>query len=118
MRGPIACATIFLLAGCVSIGLAAAAPSAAPSDVSAAASSAVTSAPTSPAPPAPAVPVVGPVHFAPLPLEKLATGLALTEDGRQLVIASEAENALTFWDVTGGKVTKAVSCPSPRFVLC
>src|SRR4051812_33548276 len=58
------------------------------------------------------------VRCAPLPLDKPVSAIALTEDGKQLVIAHEAENLLTIWDVAANKQVSSVSCVAPRYVIC
>ncbi len=52
-----------------------------------------------------------------LPIEDYVTTLTMTEDGRHLILAHEAKNKLTVWDVARQKVVKTLSCPSPRYVL-
>ena len=65
-----------------------------------------------------AVRAADPMQIVLLPLNQPATGLAVTEDGKHLIVSHEAENLLTIWDVVAGKVEGAIACPSPRFVIC
>lgn len=44
--------------------------------------------------------------------------MALTEDGRYLVIAHDDANLLTIWDVAVGKVIANVATPTPQALLC
>lgn len=56
--------------------------------------------------------------FTSLGLEFEATAMALTEDGRYLVVAHEKDNRLTIWDVPADKKLKTIPCPSPRQIFC
>jgi serine protease Do len=51
-------------------------------------------------------------------LEAPATTLEMTEDGLFVLVAHEAADKLTVYDVKAGKVLKTVSCPAPRHILC
>lgn len=54
-----------------------------------------------------------------LPLESLPTDMALTEDGKFLVVACYQDDLLVVWDVVGGQVVaKDAKCPSPKYILC
>ena len=57
-------------------------------------------------------------ELAPLPVEGAVTTAELTEDGLLLVVAHEAANKLSVYDVKAAKVVKTVTCPAPRHVLC
>ncbi len=59
-----------------------------------------------------------PAVFERLPLEHPATAMALTADGNWLVVAHDAANELTVWDVATGKLARKVECKSPQYVLC
>jgi S1-C subfamily serine protease len=65
-----------------------------------------------------AVARAGEAKFEPLPLEHPATTMALTEDGKLLLVAHEEANKVSVWDIQAGKVLRSVECPSPRFILC
>ena len=55
---------------------------------------------------------------SPLEHEHVATSMALSEDGRSLLLAHQEANLVTAWDVTTGKQTAAIECPSPRHIIC
>ncbi len=58
------------------------------------------------------------VTFAPLDLPDSITSMALTEDGRYLVVTHQAADKVSVWDVVAGKLHRTVKTPSPRCVLC
>lgn len=51
-------------------------------------------------------------------LDDEPTTMALTEDGKTLVVAHEKANRLSVYDVKSGKLQTAFDCPAPRHVLC
>jgi hypothetical protein len=57
-------------------------------------------------------------RFEPLPIDGPVTHLALLEDGRHLLVASEQKNLVTVWDVQDQRQTQALPCASPRHILC
>jgi hypothetical protein len=64
------------------------------------------------------VPVaVAETAFAPIPTDEPVSDFALTEDGKQLVVAEQTGNRLAIVDLASGAVTKTVSCPAPHAVL-
>ncbi len=53
-----------------------------------------------------------------VPLEHRATGAALTEDARYLVVAHEKANLLSIYDIEAGKVLATVKSHSPGVMCC
>lgn len=53
-----------------------------------------------------------------LELADLASAMALTEDGKHLIVAHQGSNSLSVWDVLADKVVKTIETPAPRFVMC
>lgn len=58
------------------------------------------------------------IDFQALPLESPATSMAMTEDGRYLVVSHQTANQLTIYDVLSRKVAATVATTAPRCVLC
>jgi hypothetical protein len=56
--------------------------------------------------------------FVPVPAAGRVAAMALTEDGRHLLVADDAGNRLTVWDVAAARVAKQFAFPSPRHVIC
>ncbi len=55
--------------------------------------------------------------FAVIPTEEPVSGMALTEDGAWLVLAHQADNSLSIWDVSKNAIVRSVPCKSPVWIL-
>lgn len=58
------------------------------------------------------------VTFSPLELDEAVSSMAMTEDGKHLVLAHRSANSVSVYDVLGKTVVASVSCPAPRSLLC
>jgi hypothetical protein len=58
------------------------------------------------------------VDFKALPFEHPATSMAMTEDGRYLVVSHQTADQLTLYDVLNQRVAAKVATTAPRCVLC
>jgi DNA-binding beta-propeller fold protein YncE len=56
--------------------------------------------------------------FLPVPTEDIATSMAMTEDGKFLVVGHENAGKVSFWDVPNRKIAKSVACKSPGHIIC
>ncbi len=52
--------------------------------------------------------------FVKLPTEFDVAAMELSEDNQWLVVAHEADNKLSVWDVATNRQVKLVNCPAPR----
>jgi len=59
-----------------------------------------------------------PVEFKILATEEPVTTMSMTEDGLYLVMAHQASDQVSLWDVKAERSVKTVETPSPRAVLC
>lgn len=53
----------------------------------------------------------------PMPVMQTVTTIAMTEDGKQLLTAHEAENLISVWDIKTGRWLKNLSSDTPRAML-
>ena len=59
----------------------------------------------------------GAVRFWPVPIDAAMTTMALTADGRSLIVACEGADRLLVLDVASDKVVREVKCAAPRSIL-
>ncbi len=60
---------------------------------------------------------VGKDPFQTIPADH-PTFMAISEDGRNLLLANEQKDVVSVWDTATGKVLKQHKCPAPGQILC
>ncbi len=56
--------------------------------------------------------------FRPIGVAEPVGTMALTEDGRYLLLSHEEADHVTVWDVAAGRAVQTIGCPSPRAMIC